>query len=563
MSLSQHPSPRSAAISFEPEGYTTKGPRLMGRHAAGEGFLRAFAESETSASVWCHSRAPAARDVMAERLAGFGYRGAVHFASPTSHGLLASASCLYHPSPTLGELAWRRFSLDERHYSLCGVTHTTASHAVMSAISELLLVPVRSWDAVVCTSRVVRDSVRTQLEEQAAYLRWRVGARRLDTLQLPLIPLGVHAADFSFGAADRQAARAQLDMAADARAALFVGRLSFHAKAHPQAMYLALEQAAQQSGRPLHLVHCGWFANASIESAFREAAALLAPSVTMHFLDGCLDSARAQAWAAADFFISLSDNVQETFGLTPIEAMAAGLPVVVSDWNGYRDTVRDGIDGFRIPTLMPEAPLGQDLAARYADGVDNYDIYCGHVCELVAVDVAAAASACARLADDDALRHQMGQAGRERVRGHYDWSVVIQQYRALWQELDERRRSDADLAGAPARRVRADRMDPFALFATYPTRALRGGDVLLLRPGASATLLSARRQMAINRFARHVFPSEAECARILDQLATAGPCTADALLQGFAADRRQAVRRGLVWMVKMDVLAAPSVAPEA
>ena len=28
--------------------------------------------------------------------------------------------------------------------------------------------------------------------------------------------------------------------------------------------------------------------------------------------------------------------------------MAAGLPVVVSDWDGYRDTVRDGVDGFRI-----------------------------------------------------------------------------------------------------------------------------------------------------------------------------------------------------------------------
>ena len=26
--------------------------------------------------------------------------------------------------------------------------------------------------------------------------------------------------------------------------------------------------------------------------------------------------------------------------------MAAGLPLVVSDWSGYRDLVRDGVDGF-------------------------------------------------------------------------------------------------------------------------------------------------------------------------------------------------------------------------
>ncbi len=41
-------------------------------------------------------------------------------------------------------------------------------------------------------------------------------------------------------------------------------------------------------------------------------------------------------WQAADIFTSLSDNIQETFGLTPIEAMAAGLPSVVTDWDGYQ-----------------------------------------------------------------------------------------------------------------------------------------------------------------------------------------------------------------------------------
>jgi glycosyltransferase involved in cell wall biosynthesis len=37
--------------------------------------------------------------------------------------------------------------------------------------------------------------------------------------------------------------------------------------------------------------------------------------------------------------------------------MAAGIPVVVSDWDGYKDTVRDGVDGFRIPTFKP---MGSD-----------------------------------------------------------------------------------------------------------------------------------------------------------------------------------------------------------
>ena len=91
-------------------------------------------------------------------------------------------------------------------------------------------------------------------------------------------------------------------------------------------------------------------------------------------LDGRQASARQTAWAGADVFCSLSDNIQETFGIVPIEAMAAGLPVVVSDWDGYKDTVRHGVDGFRIPTCMPQAGLATDLALRHALEVDTYDM---------------------------------------------------------------------------------------------------------------------------------------------------------------------------------------------
>jgi len=31
--------------------------------------------------------------------------------------------------------------------------------------------------------------------------------------------------------------------------------------------------------------------------------------------------------------------------------MASGLPVLVSDWDGYKDTVIDGETGYRIPDL--------------------------------------------------------------------------------------------------------------------------------------------------------------------------------------------------------------------
>ncbi len=53
------------------------------------------------------------------------------------------------------------------------------------------------------------------------------------------------------------------------------------------------------------------------------------------------------------------DNIQETFGLAPLEGMAAGLPLLVSDWDGMKDTVSPDV-GFRVKTRsLAAAASGQ------------------------------------------------------------------------------------------------------------------------------------------------------------------------------------------------------------
>ena len=63
---------------------------------------------------------------------------------------------------------------------------------------------------------------------------------------------------------------------------------------------------------------------------------------------------KRKALIACDLVLSLVDNIQETFGLSIAEAMAAGRPVVASDWDGYRDLIRNGIDGYLIPSCWDE-----------------------------------------------------------------------------------------------------------------------------------------------------------------------------------------------------------------
>lgn len=468
------------AIGFEPDGYSLVGGKLMGRQAAGHAFLRAaVAAADEQQVLQAYSPHQTSARVFAAMVQSL--RPGLHtrWIPAARLDMLREQGQLYLPGPGLDEAAQLRLRIGPLAYSLCGVTHTTASHRAMDAIKRLLSAPVMPWDALICTSTSVLSTVKTVLAREQDYLRWRFGADlKIALPQLPVIPLGVHTQDYRIEPEERAAARLALGLAEDEVVALFVGRLSFHAKAHPHAMYLGLQAAARQTGQRVTLIQCGWFANEAIGKAFKDGAAQACPDVKVLFTDGQNDIARRQSWAAADVFISLSDNIQETFGLTPIEAMAAGLPVVVTDWDGYKDTVRDGEDGYRIPTWMPQAGLGEHLAVLHESGSDNYDSYCAAACQSVAVDLDVLTERLSALIGNPALRQRLGQQARRRAHEVYDWAVVFRHYQALWSEQAEIR-THAQRSAPPAltdRRLMppcdAARLDPFEAFASYPTHHL-------------------------------------------------------------------------------------------
>jgi len=544
----------TAAIFYHPEAYTTSGPKLMGRNAAGESFLRGFLSYSKATEFWAQVQKPEHARHFAETAQGYGRHEPVKAVDKNSLAALTQAGVVYYPGPGLGEHAWQRAAYGHGAWSLCGITHTTSSAGAMDALANLLTTPVQPWDAVICTSTAVKDNVTRLLQAQVDYLKDRLGITKLVLPQLPVIPLGIHTQDFVYTDEQKTAARQALGATADTLVVLFMGRLSFHAKAHPLAMYQALEAAAQATGKEVVLVECGWHANEFIEKAYADAARLACPSVKVITLDGRKAEDRQTAWAGADVFCSLSDNIQETFGIVPIEAMAAGIPVVVADWDGYKDTVRDGIDGFRIPTLMPQAGLGSDLAVRHALEIDTYDMYCGHTCSLVAVDITATVDAFKRLFLSAELRKQMGEAGRQRARAVYDWSAIIPQYEALWAQLSVIRQAQKDLKPLP--HPWPARMDPFHAFAAYPTQTLTEQTVLGLvdaDPDMAIKRTLAYLQLAMIDFAKVILPSEAEIKAVLDAVAS-GPKAAVELIAGISAERQPFVFRSLVWLVKLGVL---------
>lgn len=514
-------SDRNVAISFEPEDFLLDGPKLMGRQAAGNGLLRAAVAGAPGGHIWGYTPKRASAEVFSRVVRQINPAAKPKWIPADRLDLLAQVGALFFSGPDLGSLAKLRLRAGVGAFSLVGVTHTVASHRVMDGIADLLVSPIMPWDALICTSRSARAAVEEMLAAAAEYLRWRFGAPRLLQPRLPVIPLGVHSGDFVFKLGERQAARRQFGIADEEVVALFAGRLSLHAKAHPHAMYVGLQRAAEATGRTIVLLQSGRFGAPAVEPRLKAGAAAHCPSVRALFADGGDPEVYRQSWAAADLFVSLSDNIQETFGLTPIEAMAAGLPVLVTDWDGYSDTVRDGIDGFRIPTWMPPAGCGADFATAYETGADTYDYYAGRTCQMVSVDFQVLVERLVSLVTDAGLRRALGDSGKSRVHELYDWKVVFGKYQRLWAELGEIRAAgrvaaDSALAGHPA--CAPGRMDPFRTFRHHPSRSIGPGTRVRRLAMASPTAFAALAADPLFVWGGRALPEPATVGRLLDRL---------------------------------------------
>lgn len=119
-------------------------------------------------------------------------------------------------------------------------------------------------------------------------------------------------------------------------------------------------------------------------------------------------------YRAADVFVSTP--WYEPFGITPLEAMACGTPVLGARVGGIQSTVVDGVTGLLVPPRDPEA-LGERLADLLADAP---------------------------------LRERLGQAALERVRTHYTWEGVARQLAQVYGEVGR------EVEAAPATLPRTD-----------------------------------------------------------------------------------------------------------
>lgn len=131
----------------------------------------------------------------------------------------------------------------------------------------------------------------------------------------------------------------------------------------------------------------------------RDALELLPPAVRARaVMLGAVPNVELPRYHASCHVFVAPATGHESFGIVLVEALAAGLPVVATNIPGFREVIRDGVDGLLVPP-------GDDEAV---------------------------ASAIARVLSEPELAAELSTRGPERAR-EFSWDVVTPRIEAIYE----------------------------------------------------------------------------------------------------------------------------------
>ena len=345
-------------------------------------------------------------------------------------------SVLHHSSHVdqYPDLVWLR----DRHVPplapaipVTGQIHSLSYPRMMGSYLRAMLHPPGPYDAIFCSSRAGRDAVQRSFDAAAAALA-RLGATApRPTCGFPVVPLGIDTERLQGG--DRAATRARLGIPADAVVVLGLGRFTEYDKTDLFPLVQSFARVLSRrspSQPPLRLLLAGARQGTRTPEMLHLWAQALGIGDAVILNVDFRDDDKRHLLAAADLFVSPCDNLQETFGISVIEALAAGLPAVVSDFDGYKDTVTPDV-GIRIPTRWnPDLSFVSDLAPVLYER--PLHLLLG---QSVEVDLSALEIALDDLCGDADRRADMSRRAAAHATAQYDWRVIIPAYEAVWKKL--------------------------------------------------------------------------------------------------------------------------------
>ncbi len=226
--------------------------------------------------------------------------------------------------------------------------------------------------------------------------------------KIVLIPSAVNTRIFKPLA--RDAARHRIGLDTNGKVIVYVGRMLARKDIRNviRALALLVRKYESSEGSPTTLLTLMVVGGETLEpdpeatpeiGELQKLAAELGVAEHIHFIGKRQPEELRYYYCAGD--IAVTTPWYEPFGLTPLEAMACGRPVIGSAVGGITYTIKDGETGFLVPPRDPET-----LAVRLQ-----------------------------QLLSQPELSTQMGLAARKRVEREFTWSITVMRTGALYETL--------------------------------------------------------------------------------------------------------------------------------
>jgi D-inositol-3-phosphate glycosyltransferase len=376
------------------------------------------------------------------------------------------------PNPGLRPLHDLRKKIRRPRTPMIGVVHSLHTHDAWETMLLNQCLPLQDFDSIFVSSDAGLEVCRQRLKCLRAGLKGTTKKAFSLENRFAKVPIGIEVEEAQSRLNDRGLSRQHFDLDKATVAILYFGRLCSKTKADLIPLLLVFADLLKEEDA-LHLFLAGDDTLGGQSKSLCSVVESLGISHKVTVIPDPSQTVRSQLMHAADIFVSPSDSIQETFGITLLEAMAAGLPTVVSNWSGYRDIVVDGVTGFLIPTCLSNFSADITYLRGSGNMLDD-DL----LASSTIVDMRSLRSALKYLVKHEDLRLEFGAAARARVISTFHWRKIISDYESIWSNLL------SSAAASPLKRGLASSLMPAdtTLFRHYSTQSLDASTPIRLAP---------------------------------------------------------------------------------
>jgi glycosyltransferase involved in cell wall biosynthesis len=417
------------------------------------------------------------------------------------------------------------------HFPVVGLVHFLGSKLTLETLSDVYR-NTTEMDAILCPSESIKQTIE---KAEDIFLE----STRKPTLFVA--PHGIDSRLFVPKTSTVPELRQKHGIPSDKTVISLISRLNPYTKMDVTPFIFQMKKALERHDN-LHVLIVGEVQNPGYFKQLEYFVSANNLQDKVQFITQVAHETIHEYYQLTDIYVSLTDNISESFGLTVVEAMACGIPVIISDCAGYQSLdLQHKKEGFLVPTISAEMELDLLLNTGSTAGYGDASI------QSVACDYAMLHEAVDALVEDPELRQQCGQNARKKVESSFSIPKMIDTYIDIFNEVLTLQ--DDAVVSYPDLPVR----DVFELFSHGVTRLLQPQDILEITPYGKAIIQNKEPFLAFEKHLEYYQLISAILTRLFQQ-----SHSVESLYESISADHRE-INANCVYLIKHDVLRIKSL----